>query len=208
MEDYAYKKANFRALFSEVKASRKPANDLLEDEYFLSRGQRICSSKEHDPENAKDLFQEACLRALKSWKASEAVNGNIENEEDFFAWFDAVARNRCRDEGRKKKRQQKRLGNVDPRPVEEHELASPSPDPCQIAMSKEIEEIIDRAKAQMSDLERQVFEQWLSDEKSSSRKIGAIVGLSHPTVIKLLKSALDRLRDSLPPPPNVRKKIA
>lgn len=89
--------ARFYWLLMAVLASRKPPNELVEDELFLKRGQRICyyiaRGTDYDPE---DMFQDACI---KVWTFLSKLMQDDEPEVQlsfadvnaFFNWYIQIA---------------------------------------------------------------------------------------------------------------------
>lgn len=89
--------ARFYWLLTAVLASRRPPNELVEDELFLKRGQRICyyiaRGTDYDPE---DMFQEA---SIKVWMFLSKLMQDDEPEVQlsfadvnaFFNWYTKIA---------------------------------------------------------------------------------------------------------------------
>ena len=119
---------NFNTLLRRVLNGLAPAADLVSDQTFLDRSQRICNwlsrGTSYSPD---DLFQDVCVKLLKS--GARLCPDNIPGESAFFSWLFVLTLNLRRDYYRRNGRDRQREVSLDEFLSEALSIADPDAGP-------------------------------------------------------------------------------
>jgi RNA polymerase sigma-70 factor, ECF subfamily len=180
------------ALCAQVAAREEGAFDQLVERY-QSRAYRLAWSLLRDPEDARDLSQEAFLRVYQS-------AGRFRGESRFSTWFYRILVNLCLDHRRRRRWWQRATAHE----REEDEVAlverqpAPEPDPGQRVSEEQTMTRLWAAVHRLSPQQRAAV--ILSvQEQLTTAEIAAVLECSEPTVRVHLHRAVQALRRKLTP---------
>ena len=161
--------------------------DAFKDLYLAHHAPlyRLALSELRDPEEAKEIVQEAFVRA---WQAI----GGFRGESAFLAWLFRIVRNLLIDRARSRKRHPTEPRDDEGSETRGDRIASSRPGPETRAVKTEEQARFRSALAGLPESQRAVFllREW---EGMDYREIGVRLGLADGTV----KSRLARARDAL-----------
>lgn len=157
-------------------------------ELVSRRAQRLAHALVGHEEDARDLTQEALLKAYRG-------RASYDPRQPFFPWFQRILRNTCISHLRRR-RVALRLGATEEEDGRDFELADPSPLPERLASAREATERYRLALATLSARDREILA-LRHHEDLPYREIAATLGLKEGTVMSRLFHARRRLRAAL-----------
>jgi RNA polymerase sigma-70 factor (ECF subfamily) len=181
-----------RACADDSRATDELVRRYQEKVYRIAYG--MCDG---DPEEARDLSQEAFLKAFRSLPG-------FKGDARFYTWFYRIVVNTCLDARRRRQRRRRLLHFGSRRGGEEpaggEPLANPardaSPDPLQTLSHREMRRDLKAALKNLPPKQRLVF-QLKVQEEMSLREIARIMGAAEGTVKSHLFRATRALRAAL-----------
>lgn len=170
------------------KGERKAFEELVER--YKQKAYRIAFNFTRDREEAKDLSQEAFLRAFTHL-------GRFDQRSSFYTWFYRILVNICLDHRRRGQRVfWQPFQEQDGKMAEENEMVSPVPSPDRQAMSGEIARKIGAALNLLPPKQRTAF--LLKNHQGLSiREIAKVMQTAEGTVKTHIHRAVTALRQSL-----------
>jgi RNA polymerase sigma-70 factor (ECF subfamily) len=157
---------------------------------YMEKAFRIAFDFTHDVEEAKDLSQEAFLRAFSRIK-------QFDGRSSFYTWFYRLVVNICLDHTRRKGRViWERLERETERGTEPMEIADASSSPDQEAMAGEAKRRADRTLEAMPNKQRTAF-LLRNHQGLSIQDIAKVMKTTEGTVRVYLHRAVAALRQSL-----------
>jgi len=157
---------------------------------YMEKAFRIALDFTHDTEEAKDLSQEAFLRAFSRIK-------QFDGRSSFYTWFYRLVVNICLDHTRRKGRViWERLERETERGTEPMEIADASSSPDQEAMAGEAKRRADRTLEAMPNKQRTAF-LLRNHQGLSIQDIAKVMKTTEGTVRVYLHRAVAALRQSL-----------
>ena len=157
---------------------------------YMEKAFRIAFDFTHDVEEAKDLSQEAFLRAFSRIK-------QFDGRSSFYTWFYRLVVNICLDHTRRKGRVTwERLERETERGTEPMEIADASSSPDQEAMAGEAKRRADRTLEAMPNKQRTAF-LLRNHQGLSIQDIAKVMKTTEGTVRVYLHRAVAALRQSL-----------
>ena len=170
------------------KGEHKAFEELVER--YKQKAYRIAFDFTRDREEAKDLSQEAFLRAFTH------LNG-FDQRASFYTWFYRILVNLCLDYRRRGQRVSwQPFEEQDGKTAEKNEIANPGPSPDREAMSGEISRKIGAALNSLPPKQRTAFV-LKNHEGLSIREIAKIMQTAEGTVKTHIHRAVLALRQSL-----------
>ncbi|TMA11244.1 MAG: sigma-70 family RNA polymerase sigma factor [Deltaproteobacteria bacterium] len=170
------------------KGEHKAFEELVER--YKQKAYRIAFDFTRDREEAKDLSQEAFLRAFTH------LNG-FDQRASFYTWFYRILVNLCLDYRRRGQRVSwQPFEEHDGKTAEKNEIANPGPSPDREAMSGEISRKIGAALNSLPPKQRTAFV-LKNHEGLSIREIAKIMQTAEGTVKTHIHRAVLALRQSL-----------
>jgi len=158
---------------------------------------RIALNLLHSPEDARDVYQEAFLKAYRNLP-------RFRLDSSFYTWLYRIVTNVCLDHLRRRRSRPEDQAPVatdamhDEVPAQDFfdRQSDPAADPEQRVLGQEIGQRIDRAMEQLSPRERVIFE--LKHKQGLRlRAIGEVLGTTEETVKNSLFRATRKLRAQL-----------
>lgn len=142
----------------------------------------LCFSMVGNVEDAKDILQEAFIKAYKNM-------GRFRKDSSFYTWFYRIVINTARDYLRKKKHQESRL---------EQEISDLSLNPAKLVLTDELRQLLDGAIGRLGEKQRLSFIM----KHINGMKINEIAQALHcrPATVKVhLFRAVRKLQKKLAP---------
>ncbi len=184
--------ASDEALCARVAAREDGAFDELVERY-QARAYRLAWSLLRDPEDARDLSQEAFLRVYQS-------AGRFRGDARFSTWFYRIVVNLCLDHRRRRRWWERALArdhDDDPKALVEQQPAR-DPDPGQRASEEQTMTRLWAAVHRLSPQQRAAVVLSVQEQLSTA-EIATILDCSEPTVRVHLHRAVQALRRTLGP---------
>ncbi|HWO40385.1 MAG TPA: sigma-70 family RNA polymerase sigma factor [Candidatus Eisenbacteria bacterium] len=189
MENTSLQNARDEEIVALCQQGKSEVFDILVGRY-MERAYRIALDFTHDPEEAKDLSQDAFLRAFSRIK-------QFDGRSTFYTWFYRLVVNICLDYMRRKKKVVwERLEWSPDEGVERRELMDTVSSPDAVAIAGEAQRKVDEALEAMPKRQRTVF--LLRNQQGLSiSDIAKAMETTEGTVRVYLHRAVAALRQSL-----------